>query len=90
MTKAELIDTVHGQLEGVSKKDTAEIVQAVFDGLASAISADKRFAYPGFGTFTLKERAARRGRNPRTGKDIQIPASKSVGFRAAPTLKDQL
>ncbi|MCC6620271.1 MAG: HU family DNA-binding protein [Deltaproteobacteria bacterium] len=90
MTKAELIDTVHGSLEGVSKKDTGEIVQAVFDALAAAIKKGKRFSYPGFGTFNVKERAERRGRNPRTGKEIKIPASKSVGFKAAPTLKDSL
>lgn len=90
MTKAELIDTVHGSLEGVSKKETGEIVQAVFDGLALSIKQGKRFSYPGFGTFNVKARAARRGRNPRTGKDINIPASKSVSFKAAPTLKNEL
>ncbi len=90
MTKAELIDTVHAALEGVSKKDTAEIVQAVFDGLALSIKKGKRFAYPGFGTFNVKERAARRGRNPRSGKEITIPASKTVSFKAAPTLKAEL
>ncbi len=90
MTKAELIDLVHGGLEGHSKKDTGEIVQAVFDSLAAAIKKGKRFSYPGFGTFNVKERAARRGRNPRSGKEITIPASKTVSFKAAPTLKDTL
>ena len=90
MTKAELIDQVHGTLEGVSKKETGEIVQAVFDALSVAIKKGKRFAYPNFGTFNVKERAARRGRNPRSGKEITIPASKTVGFKAAPTLKGEL
>lgn len=90
MTKAELIDTVHASLEGVSKKETGEIVQAVFDGLALSIKTGKRFSYPGFGTFNVKERAARRGRNPRTGKDITIAASKTVSFKAAPGLKSEL
>ncbi|MBL8784280.1 MAG: HU family DNA-binding protein [Deltaproteobacteria bacterium] len=90
MTKAELIDHVHGTLEGVSKKETGEIVQAVFDTLTLAIKNGKRFSYAGFGTFNVKERAARRGRNPRSGKEITIPASKSVGFKAAPTLKGEL
>ncbi|PKN57307.1 MAG: integration host factor [Deltaproteobacteria bacterium HGW-Deltaproteobacteria-14] len=90
MTKAELIDQVHGSLEGRSKKETGEVVQAVFDALAGAIKADGRFSYPGFGTFNVKERGARAGRNPRTGDAITIPASKSVGFKAAPTFKDSL
>ena len=90
MTKAELIDHGHSQLENVSKKDTGEIVQSVFDSLAAAIKKGKRFSYPNFGPFNVKERAERRGRNPRTGKEIKIPASKSVGFKAAPTLKDSL
>ena len=90
MTKAELIDQVHGALEGVSKKETGEIVQAVFDALALSIKQGKRFAYPNFGTFNVKERAERRGRNPRSGKEITIPASKTVGFKAAPTLKTEL
>lgn len=90
MTKAELIDHVHASLDGVSKKETGEIVQAVFDSLSFAIRKGKRFAYPNFGTFNVKARAARRGRNPRTGKEITIPASKTVGFKAAPTLKGAL
>ncbi|TNF24791.1 MAG: HU family DNA-binding protein [Deltaproteobacteria bacterium] len=90
MTKAELIDQVHGALEGRSKKETGEVVQAVFDALATAIKADGRFSYPGFGTFNVKERGARAGRNPRTGEAITIPSSKSVGFKAAPSFKDSL
>ena len=90
MTKAELIDHVHGTLEGVSKKETGEIMQAVFDALAQAIKKGKRFQYPNFGTFNVKERAARRGRNPRSGKEITIPASKTVGFKAAPKFKNSL
>jgi len=89
VTKTEFIEAVHGALEGKSKKETAEIVQATFDALEDAIRGG-RFAFPGFGTFTVKERAARQGRNPQNGKPIQIPASKSVGFKAAPKFKDSL
>ncbi len=90
MTKAELIDNVHGALDGPSKKETGEIVQAVFDTLAGAIRSDGRFSYPGFGTFNVKHRAERPGRNPRTGEAITIPASKSVGFKVAPAFKKSL
>lgn len=90
MTKAQLIDHVHGNLEGRSKKETGDIVQAVFNALSGAIKDGGRFSYPGFGTFNVKERAARMGRNPRTGKEIQIPASKSVNFKPAPAFKSTL
>jgi len=90
MTKAELIDTVHASLESYTKKEVGEIVAAVFGAVATAVSENKRFSYPGFGTFTVKNRAERRGRNPRTGQEITIPASSSVGFKPAPALKEAL
>ena len=89
MTKAELIDNVHKAISGRSKKETAGIVQATFDALAKAIK-EGRFSYPGFGTFNVKQRAERQGRNPRTGQPITIPASKTVSFKAAPKFKDSL
>jgi DNA-binding protein HU-beta len=90
MTKGELIDAVHASLGEHTKKEVGEIVAAVFAEVANAVKAHKRFAYPGFGTFTVKTRAERRGRNPRTKKEITIPASSSVSFKAAPALKDSL
>jgi DNA-binding protein HU-beta len=91
MTKAEFIDAVHGALEGrYTKKDTGAAVQAVFDALTTGIKRDGRIAFPDFGTFTVKKREARQGRNPRTGKTLTIAASKSVGFKAAPKLKGEL
>ncbi len=91
MTKAELIDKVHGMYSGqLTKKLASELVDAVFDNLAGAIKKDRRFSYPGFGTFVVRQRKARTGRNPQTGESIKIKASKAVGFRAARTLKDKL
>jgi DNA-binding protein HU-beta len=90
MTKAELIDQVAGSVEGLSKKQGAELLDTVFAVLTKALIKGGRFAYPGFGTFTVKKRAARKGRNPRTGKEITIPAGKTVGFKAAPALKEKL
>ena len=91
MTKAEFIDHVHGALDNkLTKKDTGTAIQAVFDALVSAIKRDGRIAYPDFGTFTVKKRAARQGRNPRTGKTLTIAASKTVGFKAAPKFKGNL
>ncbi len=91
MTKAELIDKVHGMHQGqLTKKLATELVDAVFDNLAGAIKKDRRFSYPGFGTFVVRQRKARTGRNPQTGETIKIKASKAVGFKAARTLKDKL
>ncbi len=90
MTKAELIDHVHSKIEGHSKKETAAIVQEVFNGLQAAVKNGGRFSYPGFGTFKVKERAARQGRNPKTGATIKIKASKTVGFKPSGTFKDSL
>lgn len=91
MTKAELIDQVHGKLDGkLNKKETGAAVQAVFDALAAGIKRDSRIAYPDFGTFTVKTRAARQGRNPRTGETLTIEESKSVNFKPAPQFKDNL
>ena len=89
MTKADLIDAVHNNAEGLSKKTVGELVDATFDALAGAIK-DGRFSYPGFGTFTVKENKARDGRNPQTGAKIKIPASKTVRFKPAPKFKDSL
>ena len=91
MTKAELIDKLHATLDGqASKRLVAELVDGVFEHTASAIRKDGRFAFPGFGTFVVRRRKARNGRNPQTGEKIKIKASKTVGFRPARVLKEKL
>lgn len=92
MTKAELIEKVQStkNIPELTKKNTALIVDAVFENLKKAIKKDGRFSYPGFGTFNVKKRKARKGRNPRTGDEIQIKASKTVTFKPAPAFKEKL
>jgi DNA-binding protein HU-beta len=94
MTKAELIDAVNQSAaeEGIelTKKDTRALVDIVFETVGGSIEDEKRFSYPNFGTFNVKHRKAREGRNPRTGDPIQIPASNTVGFKPSPALKDQI
>jgi DNA-binding protein HU-beta len=94
MTKQELIDAVVAQADDkgieLTKKDAASIVDDLFDVVSQAVSEDGRFSYPGFGTFTKKHRKARKGKNPRTGDPIDIPASNSVGFKPAPALKERV
>ncbi|OIP32919.1 MAG: hypothetical protein AUK47_19950 [Deltaproteobacteria bacterium CG2_30_63_29] len=90
MTKAELIEKVYEGADGLTKKQTADLVDSVFAALSDAVRSGNRFTYPGFGTFTVKDRAARDGRNPRTGDAIKIPSSRTVSFKPAPKFKDTL
>ncbi|MGQ4808601.1 DNA-binding protein HU [Candidatus Entotheonellaceae bacterium PAL068K] len=92
MTEAELINDVVKTSPGtdLSKKVTGELVDAVFAAIGRVIQTDDRFLYPGFGTFTVKNRATRQGRNPKTGAEIRIKASKTVEFKPAPRLKKSL
>lgn len=91
MTKAEFIEKVAKDFGGeLSKKQVSEIVQGAFDTMAKAIKKDKRFGFPGFGTFTVRKRDARMGRNPKTGQAMKIAASKNVKFKTAPELKKSL
>ncbi len=91
MTKAELIEKLQKSSgKDMSKKALGEMVDEVFDLISKSVKKDKRFAYPGFGTFTLRKRAARVGRNPRTGEEIKISPSKSVSFKPAPNFKSSL
>ncbi len=90
MTKADLIEKVQADHSGLSKRQVAHLVDTVFDHLAKSIRKDKRFSMPGFGTFVVKRRAGRVGRNPKTGAEIQIAPTKTVGFKPAPELKKAL
>jgi len=89
MTKAELIEAV-AKSANISKFTAGEAVDATFDGIAKAIRKNKRFQVPGFGTFTVGSRKARKGLNPQTGDVMSIKASRTVGFKAAPVLKKGL
>jgi len=88
MTKAELVHVVAGK--GHTKKASAELVDALFETIGKAIKKEKRFSYPGFGTWTVRERKPRMGRNPQTGEAIKIKASKTVGFKPSKELKKGL
>jgi DNA-binding protein HU-beta len=86
MTKQDLVEAV-AKATGLSKRGAAGAVEATIEGIAKGIRKDKRLALSGFGTFTVRKRRARVGRNPRTGEEITIGASRTVGFKAAPALK---
>ena len=86
MTKGDLISAV-AKTTNLSKRAAEDAVDAIFENLARAIKKDKRFQVPGFGTFNVRSRKARTGRNPQTGATINIRASRTVGFKPAPVLK---
>jgi len=92
MTKDELVITVIKSCKGddLSKRLVSDVIDATFDSIGKSIKKEKRFSYPTFGTFTVRNRKARKGRNPQTGEEIKIKASKTVGFKPAPTLKGSL
>jgi len=88
VTKAELIAAIAEQA-GVTKAQAEDVLNAVTNAvIPQALAAGESIQLIGFGTFEVRERAARTGRNPKTGETIQIPASKTVGFKAGKKLKD--
>jgi DNA-binding protein HU-beta len=87
MNKAELIEAVAAEAN-LSKADAGRAVDAVVDSITSALGKGQQVSVVGFGTFSVKHRAARSGRNPRTGETIAIPASNVPGFKAGKALKD--
>ena len=87
MNKSELIEVVANETD-LKTKDAEAAVAVVFDSVKDALVAGDKVQLVGFGTFAVKERAARSGRNPATGETITIAASKSVGFAAGKALKD--
>jgi DNA-binding protein HU-beta len=89
MTKSDLIEAV-SKATGLSKRGAAGAVDATIISIAKGIKKEKRLALSGFGTFTVRKRKARTGRNPRTGEEIKIAASKTIGFKPAPGLKSGL
>ncbi len=89
MTKGDLINVV-ARAAKMSKRGAEGAINVTFAALTRAIKKDKRFQMPAFGTFSVKSRKARTGRNPRTGEVINIKASRTVGFKPAPVLKKAL
>lgn len=87
MNKQELIDTIAAR-SGDTKAATADLVNAVLEVVASAISQGESVQLVGLGTFSVGQRAARTGRNPATGAEIQIAAAKTVKFTAGKTFKE--
>lgn len=89
MNKAELIDAV-ATTAGLSKTDASRALDSTFDAITRALKEGDRVALAGFGTFAVQRRAARVGRNPRTGAPVRIAAVKTAAFKAGKALKDSV
>lgn len=87
MNKTELISTV-AEAAGMSKKDTEQVLNTFFDTVQNTLKQNDKVQIPGFGSFEVRERAARTGRNPHTGETIEIAAAKVPAFKPGKGLKD--
>lgn len=87
MNKTDLINAVSEASE-LSKKDATKAVDAVFDSILDALKNGDKVQLIGFGNFEVRERAARKGRNPQTGEEIEIAASKVPAFKPGKTMKE--
>jgi DNA-binding protein HU-beta len=87
VNKTELIASV-AEKAGMTKKDAEKAINALFSSVEDALAKDDKVQIIGFGTFEVKSREARKGRNPQTGNEITIPASKTPVFKAGKGLKD--
>lgn len=85
--KADLIEKVAASTD-LTKKDATSAVEAVFETITNTLAEGEKVQIIGFGNFEVRDRAARKGRNPQTGEEIQIPASKVPAFKAGKALKE--
>jgi integration host factor subunit alpha len=90
MTKAEIIDCVYDKVGGFSKKESAEIVEAVFDTMKDTLAEGDKVKISGFGNFVVREKKQRIGRNPQTGEPIPISARRVLTFKPSQVLKNIL
>jgi len=89
VNKNDLVEAV-SERTGLAKSDAARAVEAVLGAITETLQKGDQVTLTGFGTFVAKTRAARTGRNPRTGEPIAIPASRAPGFKAGKALKDAI
>ncbi|MEY8757540.1 HU family DNA-binding protein [Peribacillus frigoritolerans] len=87
MNKTELVSSVAARAE-LTKDEAKKVVDALFETITATLAKDEKIQLVGFGTFEVRDRAARTGRNPQTGEEIQIAASKVPAFKAGKELKE--
>lgn len=89
MTKAELIEAVYTKV-GLSKKESADLVEMIFDTMKDTLSKGEKIKISGFGNFVVREKRARTGRNPQTGESMTISSRRVLTFRPSQVLKNDL
>ncbi len=89
MTKAELIESIYTKV-GVSKKESADLVEMIFETMKDTLSKGEKIKISGFGNFVVREKRSRMGRNPQTGQSMEISARRVLTFRPSQVLKADL
>jgi integration host factor subunit beta len=90
MTKSELIERISQKVPQVAKRDVEVIVQAIFESMLGALRSEQRIEIRGFGSFAVKTRLPREGRNPKTGQKVQVPRRRTPYFTVGKELRDRL
>ncbi len=89
MTKADLIEAIYTKV-GISKKESADLVEMIFDTMKDTLSKGEKIKISGFGNFVVREKRSRMGRNPQTGDSMEISARRVLTFRPSQVLKSDL
>ena len=89
MTKADIVETIYEKI-GFSRKESAEIVDLVFDLMKETLESGEKIKISGFGNFIIREKRSRKGRNPQTGEEIQISARRVLTFKPSQVLRKAL
>jgi DNA-binding protein HU-beta len=87
-SKADLVNSIVDSVDGITRRQATAAFEAVFGAITDALKSGESAKVPGFGSFSVSERGARKGRNPATGESIKIAASKGVRFKAGKELKE--
>lgn len=90
MTKADIIEKVYDNLGGLSKKESAEIVEFVFETLKDTLAHSEKIKISGFGNFVVRQKKERIGRNPQTGQEIRIAPRRVLTFKPSQVLKNAI
>ncbi len=90
MTKADIVEQVYDNLDGFSKKESADIVEMVFESIKETLETGEKIKISGFGNFVVRQKKERTGRNPQTGEEIRIAPRKVLTFKPSQVLKNAI
>ncbi len=90
MTKADIVQVIYGRLGGFSKKEAADLVDLIFETMKQTLARGEKIKVSGFGNFVLRDKRKRQGRNPQTGKPIDITERRVLGFKPSQILRKGL